>query len=148
MLSQIKRMLGARPTTCNLRPKTILVVEDNPDNMTAMKAVLKNKCHMLEATDGEEGLKLALSERPDLILLDISLPKMDGFEVVKELRQDKEAGHIPVIALTARAMESDREKVIKAGCDDCIVKPVDLEEVLRKTRKWLEEETHAENISH
>jgi len=106
--------------------------------MTSIKAVLQNKYEILEATDGEEGLKMALTGRPDLVLLDMSLPKMDGFTVVRKVKEDRKAGSIPVIALTARAMKGDREKVIDAGCDDYISKPIDPEKVLKKIMDWLE----------
>ncbi len=126
-----------QPATRNSQLETILVIEDNPDNMTTIKAVLQNKYSILEATDGEEGLKKTLEESPDLVLLDISLPKMDGFTVVKKIKENKKTSHIPVIALTARVMKGDREKIIEAGCDDYISKPVDLEEVLSKIEKWV-----------
>ncbi len=105
--------------------------------MITIKAVLQNKYEILEATDGEKGLKMALMERPDLILLDMTLPKMDGFTVVGKVKDDREAGRIPVIALTARAMKGDREKMIKAGCDDYIAKPIDPEQILQKINDWL-----------
>ena len=116
---------------------TILVVEDNPDNMITIKALLKDRYKILEATDGEQGLKAALTELPDLVLLDIALPKMDGIEVVGKIRDDKAAGSIPVIALTARAMKGDRKRIIEAGCDDYISKPIDAETILSKIKKWL-----------
>ena len=116
---------------------TILVVEDNPDNMITIKAVLQNEYNILEATDGEEGLKTALAELPDLVLLDMSLPKMDGFEVVGKIKADERAGQIPVIALTARAMKGDREKIIDAGCDDYISKPVDPEKLLETIENYV-----------
>jgi len=118
-------------------PATILVVEDNPDNMTTIKAVLQNKYNIYEATDGEEGLKKIFSIRPDLVLLDMSLPKMDGFTVAGKVKNDKKIGLIPIIALTARAMRSDREQIEKAGCDDFIAKPIDPEKVLAKIEKWV-----------
>ncbi len=126
-----------QPNPQSPAPKTILVVEDNPDNMTTIKAVLQNKYSLLEATDGEDGLKKTLAESPDLVLLDISLPKMDGFTVVQKIRENKEAGHIPVIALTARAMKGDREKILEAGCNDYIAKPIDPEKVLNKIEEWV-----------
>lgn len=126
-----------KPAPSNQQPATILVVEDNPDNMISMKAVLQNEYSILEATDGEEGLKKALTERPDLILLDMSLPKMDGFAVVRKVKEDKQAGHIPVIALTARVMKGDREMILEAGCDDYISKPIDPEELLNKIEYWV-----------
>jgi len=118
-------------------PKTILVIEDNPDNMITIKAVLQNKYSILEATDGEEGLKKTLAESPDLVLLDISLPKMDGFTVVQKIKENKEVSHIPVIALTARVMKGDREKILEAGCNDYIAKPIDPEKVLETIENWL-----------
>jgi CheY-like chemotaxis protein len=117
---------------------TILVVEDSPDNMLTVRAVLHNDYTILEATDGEKGLHMALTERPDLILLDMSLPKMDGYTVVGKVKEDKKTHHIPVIALTARAMKGEREEIIEAGCDDYISKPIEPEEVLQKIREWLE----------
>ena len=122
--------------TRNSQLATILVVEDNPDNLITIKAVLQNRYEILEATDGEAGLTTALAELPDLVLLDMSLPKMDGFEVVRNIKEDENARHIPVIALTARAMKGDREKTMEAGCDDYISKPIDPEEILAKIEKW------------
>jgi CheY-like chemotaxis protein/HAMP domain-containing protein len=120
------------PSTRTSQSATILIVEDNPDNMTTIKAVLRNRYRILEATDGEEGLRIATEIRPDLILLDMALPKMDGFTVVRHLKDNKDLSDIPVIALTARVMKGDREKILEAGCDDCIAKPID-EELLKKT---------------
>ena len=117
---------------------TLLIVEDNPDNMITLKAILQNQYTLLEAIDGKKGLQMALTTHPDLILLDMSLPEMDGFSVVKRIKKDKEAGHIPVIALTARAMKGDREKTILAGCDDYLSKPIDPEKIMRRISKWLE----------
>ena len=118
-------------------PATILVVEDNPDNMTTIKAILKGAYDILEATDGEEGLNMTLSELPDLVLLDMSLPKMDGFEVVKRIKSERGDRHIPVIALTARAMKGDREKTIQAGCDDYVSKPVDPEKLMKTIENYV-----------
>ena len=153
LLNKTRQMLGLIPATpikgqkseVRKNPKlatrnsqlaTILVVEDNPDNLITIKAVLQNRYEILEATDGEAGLKTALAELPALVLLDMSLPKMDGFEVVRNIKGDENARHIPVIALTARAMKGDREKTIAAGCDDYISKPIDPEEILAKIEKW------------
>ena len=134
-----QRETGNEQTTRGTAGKraTILVVEDNPDNMTTIKAVLQHKYEILEAADGEKGLNMALTERPDLVLLDMSLPKMDGFTVVRKVKENRKADSIPVIGLTARAMKGDREKVIDAGCDDYIPKPIDPEKVLAKIEKWL-----------
>ena len=124
------------PPATKMGKTTILVVEDNPDNLITIKAVLQNRYEILEATDGEAGLKTVLAELPDLVLLDMSLPKMDGFEVVQNIKEDENARHIPVIALTARAMKSDKEKTMEAGCDDYISKPIDPEKILAKIEKW------------
>ena len=118
-------------------PATILVVEDNPDNMTTIKAILKGAYDILEATDGEEGLNMTLSELPDLVLLDMSLPKMDGFEVAKRIKSERGDRHIPVIALTAHAMKGDREKTIQAGCDDYVSKPVDPEKLMKTIENYV-----------
>ncbi|MBF0233135.1 MAG: response regulator [Desulfamplus sp.] len=116
---------------------TILVVEDNPDNMTTIKAVLKNRYRILEATDGEAGLQMAEEAKPDLILLDMALPKMDGFSVVRNLKGKSELRDIPVIAMTAQVMKGDREKILAAGCDDYIAKPIDPESTTKKISEWL-----------
>jgi CheY-like chemotaxis protein len=113
---------------------TILVIEDNPDNMLSIKAVLKNRYTILEAWDGEEGLKKALAEKPDLILLDMFLPKMDGITVAGKVKEEKTTCHIPIIAMTARAMKGDKEMILQAGCDDYISKPFDPEEVIEKIK--------------
>lgn len=123
--------------TENSQPVTILVVEDNPDNMITLRAVLGNSYNMLEAVDGKEGLRAIFEERPDLVLLDISLPEMDGYQVVQKIKENKEVRNIPVIAMTAHAMKGDREKIIAAGCDDYISKPIDPEKLLRKVRRWV-----------
>jgi CheY-like chemotaxis protein len=105
--------------------KKILIVEDNPTNLRLIRMVLRNKGYsVLEATDGEEALLVAIEGRPDLIVMDIQLPKMDGLEVTKRLRQTSYFRQVPIIALTASAMEGDREKIIAAGCDEYISKPV------------------------
>ncbi len=115
----------------------ILIVEDNPDNVLTIKAILKNQCKLLEAVDGAEGLQKAAQSSPDLILLDMSLPKMDGYEVVRHLKEDAKTSAIPVVALTAQAMKGDREKILAAGCDDYISKPIDPDNIAKCLAKWL-----------
>ena len=115
----------------------ILIVEDNMDNMTTIKAILKGKYNINEAFDGKEGLDLAQSQLPDLILLDMSLPKMAGEEVIHILKTNKETEKIPVIAVTAQAMKGDKEKIMKAGCDGYISKPVDRGELMREIGRFL-----------
>ena len=113
----------------------ILAVEDNADNMSTLRAMLKDRCVLLEAEDGEEGLNMALSQRPSLILLDLSLPKLDGFTVLGRLKEKEATRAIPVIALTAHAMKSDRERALASGFDGFVVKPIEMEELLEAVEK-------------
>ena len=103
--------------------------------MTTMKALLKGRYNITEATDGEEGLRKALEEGPDIVLLDIALPGMDGYEVAKKIR--KKMDNITIIAVTGHAMKGDREAILDAGFADYVSKPVDPEEILEKIEKWL-----------
>ncbi|NOU15995.1 MAG: response regulator [Bacteroidales bacterium] len=103
----------------------VLAVEDNPDNMLTVKALLSSKYTVIEAFDGNQGLQLAKKHRPNLILMDIALPDMDGIEVLNILRKDPYLQEIPVIALTASAMTTDRETILAHGFDGYIVKPID-----------------------
>jgi len=104
----------------------ILIVEDNPLNMRLMEMTLEDKNYtLLEATDGEEALDVATRERPDLIIMDIQLPKLNGLEVTRKLRDTVACSHIPIIAITAFAMKGDKEKAIEAGCDAYLPKPID-----------------------
>ncbi len=103
----------------------VLIVEDNPTNMTLAVFLLKSAGHtVLSATDAEAGLTLARDEQPDLILMDIQLPGMDGLEATELLKQDGATRAIPVIALTALAMKGDEERIRAAGCDGYIAKPM------------------------
>ncbi len=106
--------------------KRILIVEDSPQNMRLMEMTLKAKNYtLLKATDGEEALDMATRERPDLIIMDVQLPKLNGLEVTRKLRDTVEFSHIPIIAITAFAMKGDKEKAIEAGCDAYLPKPID-----------------------
>jgi len=108
----------------------ILIVEDNPQNMRLMEMVLRAKDYvLLKATDGEEALNMARREQPDLIIMDVQLPKLSGLEVTKRLRAMPAFSHTPIIAITAYAMKGDREKVIKSGCDAYLSKPIDTREL-------------------
>jgi len=110
-------------------PWKILIVEDNQDNRELAVKVLRNKgFETVEAVDGEEAIEKAVSEKPDLILLDISLPKLDGYEVAKRLKNMEEFKEIPIVAFTAHAMKGDREKVIAAGFEGYISKPINIRE--------------------
>ena len=103
----------------------VLIIEDNPTNMTLAVFLLQSAGHsVVSATDAEAGLALARSDRPDLILMDIQLPGMDGLEATRQLKQDASTRAIPVIALTALAMKGDEERIRAAGCDGYIAKPM------------------------
>jgi len=108
----------------------ILIVEDNPENMRLLEMVLRAKNYtLLKATDGEEALDMAMRERPDLIIMDIRLPKMNGLEVTRKLRETPAFSHTPIIAITAYAMKGDKERVIESGCDAYLSKPINTREL-------------------
>jgi two-component system cell cycle response regulator DivK len=120
---------------------TILYVEDNDDNVFMLRPRLERQgFRVLVATDGEGGLRLVREERPDLILMDLSLPGLDGWEATRRLKADGATRPIPVIALSAHAMAGDRERALAAGCDDYDAKPVNLRRLLDKIRALLPEE--------
>ncbi len=104
---------------------TVLIIEDNPDNMITVKAILANDFKIIEAVAGEEGILVAKKFKPNLILMDIALPSMDGIEAFKTIHADAELEYIPVIALTASAMTTDRETILAHGFDAYIAKPID-----------------------
>jgi len=108
----------------------ILIVEDNPENMRVMEMVLRRKDYiLLKAIDGEEALDVAMKERPDLIIMDVWLPKMNGLEVTRRLRETPAFSRTPIIGVTAYAMKGDREKVIESGCDAYLSKPINTREL-------------------
>ncbi len=108
----------------------ILIVEDNPQNMRLIEMVLRARGYtLLKATDGEEALDMAMRERPDLIIMDIRLPKLSGLGVTRKLRQIPILSHIPIIALTAYAMKGDKEKFIEGGCDAYLSMPINTREL-------------------
>ena len=116
----------------------ILYVEDNEDNADILKRRLgRLGFHVVIATDGEEGVAMAADERPDLILMGLSLPVIDGWVATGRIKAAPETRHIPVIALTSHAMAGEREKALAAGCDDFDTKPVDLASLLEKMRALL-----------
>jgi len=125
---------------------TVLLVEDNDDNLRIYSTILNFAgYHVLEATDGESGLATARSDRPDLILMDVSIPKIDGWEVTRILKADPATSSIPVVALTAHALASDRERADEIGFDGYIPKPAEprlvLAEVERRLGKATSEKT-------
>jgi len=111
----------------------ILVIDDNAINMKLVSDILsKAGYEVIEAGDAESGIVLAREELPDVILMDIQLPGMDGLEATRLLKNDPKTGHIRIIAVTAFAMKGDRERILQAGCDDYIAKPVVYREVVEK----------------
>ncbi len=117
----------------------ILLVEDNEMNRDMLSRRLKKKgFEVVLALDGKQGVEMAGEHAPDLILLDMSLPVMDGWEAAQHLKNDDATKQIPVIALTAHAMAGDKEKAMEAGCDDYDTKPIDLKRLLGKINAWLE----------
>ena len=111
----------------------ILLVEDNEMNRDMLSRRLARKGHeVVVGEDGQKGVDMATSEAPDLILMDMSLPVIDGWEATRRIKAAPETAGIPVIALTAHAMASDREKALDAGCDDYDTKPVELDRLLGK----------------
>lgn len=116
----------------------ILLVEDNEINRDMLSRRLERRGYqVIIALDGEQGVSMALSEEPDLILMDMSLPVLDGWEATQRIKAAVETQAIPIIALTAHAMVGDREKSIAAGCDDYDTKPIDLPRLLEKMEKIL-----------
>ena len=116
----------------------ILLVEDNEMNRDMLSRRLEKRGYTLAmAVDGAIGVAMARSELPDLILMDMSLPVLDGWDATKQVKADPATARIPVIALTAHAMESDRQKALAAGCDDFDTKPVELNRLLLKIEELL-----------
>jgi CheY-like chemotaxis protein len=116
----------------------ILIVEDNEMNRDMLSRRLERRGFgVVMAEDGAQGVALARTERPDLILMDMSLPVMDGWTATRAIKDDAELAAIPVIALTAHAMDGDREKAMAAGCDDYDTKPIELPRLLEKVGKLI-----------
>jgi CheY-like chemotaxis protein len=118
--------------------KRVLVVEDNEINMLLTRDVLRLAGHdVLEATDGETAVRVAHEEKPDLILMDLALPGVDGWTAARLLKDDPETRAIPVIAVTAYAMKGDRERALAAGCDEYLSKPIKVAELVRLVALFL-----------
>lgn len=118
----------------------ILVVEDNEMNRDMLSRRLERRGHeVLIAVDGAQGVSMATGERPDIVLMDMSLPVLDGWDATRQLKADASTAAIPVIALTAHALAADREKALDAGCDDYDTKPIDLPRLMEKIDKLLEQ---------
>ncbi len=119
-------------------PSTILIVEDNPKNLKLCRDLLELKGHtILVATDGEEGINIARLHRPDLVIMDIQLPILNGLEAARLLREKSETKKIPIIALTAFAMKGDEERFLQNGFNGYIPKPIDTREFANEVEKFL-----------
>lgn len=121
--------------------KRALIIEDNQDNMVLITRLLQKAGYMtLEAVTGREGFEMALRQRPDFILLDIQLPDIMGTEVLKLIRESEIGVSIPVIAVTSYAMAGDRERLLEAGCDGYLEKPIDPKQIIQQIKKIIGED--------
>jgi CheY-like chemotaxis protein len=120
--------------------RRILIVEDEEANIAVVRSILEimlDQDDVLVARDGHEGIKLAYEHDPEIILMDLSLPKLDGWEVARSLKSNPRFKKVPILALTAHAMVGDREKALEAGCDDYYAKPIDVDEFIGFMRPYL-----------
>ena len=117
--------------------KKILVVDDTEWNRDLIVQLLEDEYEVLQAVDGEEGVRVTEQEKPDLILMDLGMPVMDGWEATRKIKANDALKHIPIIAVTSHAMVGDEIDARKAGCDDYLPKPVDDEVLLKKIKKFL-----------
>jgi CheY-like chemotaxis protein len=118
--------------------KRILIVEDNEHNMYLINFILeKNGYETIKALNGEEGIVLAMKEKPDLIIMDIQLPDINGLEVTRRIRKSKADGTIPIIAITSYAMSGDRDKALEAGCTGYIEKPINPDTIMAEIEEYL-----------
>ncbi len=132
------RAIGREGKKREKKPAKILIAEDRPDNLILLKEILRPAGYRIYvAKNGQEAVDIARKERPDLILMDMQMPVMDGFEATKHIMETEELKEIPIIGLTARAMKGDREKVLAAGCSDYLSKPIMPNDLLRKVEEWL-----------
>jgi CheY-like chemotaxis protein len=116
----------------------VLIVEDEKDNMDLFCQILTfHGCDVLMATDGRQAITIAQSETPDLILMDLSLPALDGWEATRTIKDIPQLAHIPVVALTAHAMVGDRERALEAGCDGYISKPIEVTRFYDQLQRYL-----------
>ncbi len=120
--------------------KKVLIVEDVEHNRDLLVQLLEDEYETCTAADGEAGLEMARQEHPDVILMDLSLPRMDGWEAARRLKADPDLRAIPIVALTAHAMAGDARKALESGCDDYLSKPLDEDQLFAKLRALLREE--------
>jgi two-component system cell cycle response regulator DivK len=122
---------------------TILYVEDNPDNRLLVKRILLSEDYsLLEATDAMDALNVLKTARPDLILMDINMPDMDGYTLTAKIKSLPGFERVPILALTANVMRGDREKTLEAGCDGYIQKPLDIDQLTREIERFISRRTN------
>jgi len=118
--------------------KVILIVDDDPKNRKLARDLLMVSGYTtIEATDGEQGVELAKVRKPDLILMDIMMPKMDGLEATRILKADATTRNIPILALSSQAMKGDKDRILEAGCNGYLAKPIDIQELLKEVAQYL-----------
>jgi len=122
----------------NVEKGTILYVEDNPDNRMLVRRILLSEDYsLLEATNASEALEVLKTNKPDLILMDINMPDVDGYTLTAQIKKIPGFERVPILALTANVMRGDKEKVLEAGCDGYIQKPLDFDELLKEVERFL-----------
>ena len=125
----------------------VLIVEDNPQNMRLLDMTLMSQDYrIIKATDGEQALQKAMKEMPDLIIMNIQLPKMNGLEATRRLRQTREFSHIPIIAVTGRTMIGDKERILQVGCDVYSPKPINTREFPNLVARMLPQHCQDQSI--
>jgi two-component system cell cycle response regulator DivK len=123
---------------------TILYVEDNLDNRMLVRRILLSEDYdLLEAVNAADALKVLTTNKPDLILMDINMPDMDGYTLTAKIKSMQGFEHVPILALTANVMRGDKEKVLEAGCDGYIQKPIDFDELVREVKRFIVRSTDA-----
>lgn len=148
MCSQVGRIRIDAEDPENMLPTdekaTVLYVEDNPDNRLLIRRILLSENYgLLEANDAQEALEVLKTNKPDLILMDINMPDMDGYTLTAKIKTTPGFERIPILALTANVMRGDKEKSLEAGCDGYIQKPVDFDELLREIERFLARRANA-----
>lgn len=123
--------------------KKVLLVDDSLTSLAMESMILEGKYELIEAKDGEQAIERALAEKPDLILLDVVMPKLDGFAACARLRQHEQTRNTPIIMVTTRGEEASLERGYSVGCTDYVTKPIVASELLRKVRSYLDESTGA-----
>jgi two-component system cell cycle response regulator DivK len=120
-----------------MNKKKILVVDDTEWNRDLVVQLLQDEYTVLQAVDGQEGVKMTEAEKPDLVLMDLGMPVMDGWEATRRIKANSALQNIPVIAVTSHAMVGDEIEARRAGCDDYLPKPIDEDELINKIKKFL-----------